>query len=231
VNHQVQVPVDNNNEDVILDSEPSEDDVVEGVDDEDIGFDVMEFDHTSDVHARRQAASTREKERLLQEQWTVAKRCAATNRVVNWKLVEESIPTTEPVEVFETIGVRGMNWRKFEELKDKMKQHSKETRNSLDATIPFLSVSPFFDLFILLWPGDWKYQLYNLNSQILTKNESNRRNQSRTRPITLVSENEFFVFLGIMVAAVPAGKGGAALFKCSRKRYNSGVRKISAPVN
>jgi hypothetical protein len=122
-----------------------------------------------------------------------------------------------------------MNWKKFTDLKDKMKQHTRETR--VDTTIPYLSISPFFDLFLLLWPGDWKNQLNNLNVQIVTKNESNRRNQSRHRAIALVSDNEFFVFIGIMIAAAPAGKGGAALFECSRKRYTADRIKSAQLLN
>jgi hypothetical protein len=155
-------------------------------------------------------------------------RCAKTNKAVTWRLVEESV-SIEPVEEYDTIGVCGINWRNFIELKERMKQRTKDSR--VNATIPYLSISPFFNLFLMLWPGDWKNQIHNLNTQILAKNESNRRNQSRHRPIALVSDNEFFVFIGIMIAAAPAGKGGAALFECSRKRYNSGVRKISAPIN
>jgi hypothetical protein len=84
-------------DDEILDLELLDEDITDGLlDDDDVGFDVMEIDTTSDFHAHRQIICNQEKERLLQEQWEVSKRCAATNKTVTWRLVEESVPT-EPV--------------------------------------------------------------------------------------------------------------------------------------
>jgi len=53
-----------------------------------------------------------------------------------------------------------MEWDKFNRLSSYAKAFTKSKGNSLEKS------QPFMDLFILLWPVDWKKQLQQLNEAI-----------------------------------------------------------------
>ena len=60
-------------------------------------------------------------------------------------------------------------------------------------------------LLIHLWPGDWRSQLEEVNT-ILLDTERQGRRVKKKKPI---SENEFFVFFGVLLAARLEGKVGS----------------------
>jgi len=73
--------------------------------------------------------------------------------------VPDSIADSSIME-FQNIGVLQMEWDKFNMLSSYAKAFTKSTGNGLEKP------QPFMDLFILLWPGDWKKQLQQLNEAI-----------------------------------------------------------------
>ncbi len=72
---------------------------------------------------------------------------------------------------------------------------------------------PFLDLFLTLWPGDWREQLQQLNSIIKRDYKNKSKHKHSVRKIQVVSANNFFVFLGIIVISGAIGKGGQNLFE------------------
>jgi hypothetical protein len=58
---------------------------------------------------------------------------------------------------------------------------------------------PFFDLFLLLWPGDWKKQLAQLNEAIAKDFAAKSKNKVGVRRIKPISESEFLVLLSYLV--------------------------------
>ena len=73
-------------------------------------------------------------------------------------------------------------------------------------------------LFSLLWPGDWKKHMGNINKQITLHNRKTDKQQS----INHVSKNEFWVFVGLLSAAGGLGIRGSKLWKSERKAVPAG---------
>jgi hypothetical protein len=72
---------------------------------------------------------------------------------------------------------------------------------------------PYLRLLQKLWPGDWKQQLWQLNSKITVTNNSASNGRQK---INAVSEREWWVFIGILISAGPQGKGGINLWEKSQ---------------
>lgn len=79
----------------------------------------------------------------------------------------------------------------------------------------------FFKLFQYLWPGEWKHQLKQCNLKIQNSKRSNPAKYSRVK---LVSEKEWWTFIGIIIYGGAVGKGGSKL-------YEKKQRGISSPIN
>ena len=72
---------------------------------------------------------------------------------------------------------------------------------------------PFLDLFLLLWPGDWKQQLAQMNEEILKEYKTKSKNKFGVHSIRPVTPREFFIFIGIIIFTGAVGKGGKQLFE------------------
>jgi len=107
---------------------------------------------------------------------------------------------------FKNIGIREMEWEKFDALASFVKA-SMKSKPAMERPHPFL------DLFLTLWPGDWRQQLQQLNLAIERDYKSKSKHKHSIRKIKAVSANEFFVFLGIIIISGALGKGGRNLFK------------------
>jgi hypothetical protein len=123
-----------------------------------------------------------------------------------WKMQRETRPVNPPKE-YEQIGLAGFDFDRF----------SDRSLQSRDYSYPFL------DLLLRLWPGDWNQQLRNLNNWIDQENED----RAKAKKVQLVSESEFFKFLGVFISAAPLGKGGIALWEKSE----AGKRSFSRPID
>jgi hypothetical protein len=86
---------------------------------------------------------------------------------------------------------------------------------------------PFLDLFLILWPGDWRKQLQQLNSAIERDYKNKSKHKHSVRQIKAVTANEFFVFLGIIIISGALGKGGRMLFEKESDRLKDGIFRMS----
>ena len=119
----------------------------------------------------------------------------------NWEVVEDMEDVCAVLE-YDNVGVVG-----FDFLQDR---HKMENENGY-----------FYKLFVHLWPGDWRYQLSQMNNEIRSKNR-----QCRGRKIKEVSKNEWWKFIGVIVLAGAVGKGGSFLWE-KGNQYES----LTEPIN
>lgn len=76
-----------------------------------------------------------------------------------------------------------------------------------------------------LWPGDWCWQLERLNYYIETDYNKNKDSKRR---MSHISQNEWWVFIGILIGAAPLGKGGNInLFDQYERESHSFVKRIN----
>jgi hypothetical protein len=123
-----------------------------------------------------------------------------------WRMQRETRPINPPKE-YRQIGLAGFYFDRFSDRSLQSKDYS----------------YPFLDLLLRLWPGDWKQQLRNLNDWIDKDNED----RAKAKKVKLVSESDFFKFLGVLISAAPLGKGGTALWEKSE----AGKRSFSKPID
>ena len=65
-----------------------------------------------------------------------------------------------------------------------------------------------------LWPGDWRAQLKCMNSRIRAINQQKKRGSRRVRGMNEVSEQEFWIFWGLIIVARVMGQKGNLWDKC-----------------
>lgn len=138
-------------------------------------------DESSSKYRLKKAKYEKEKSEIIEHGYKVA---CKDGRV--WKAVENSIPDKEVTEL-DYVGVQGYE---FERLcgENKVGDHH-----------------ALMDLFSLLWPGDWKDQMDNINNCITNK-------QKNGKDIDHISQCEFWKFMGIMIISASIGEGGAKLW-------------------
>jgi hypothetical protein len=120
-----------------------------------------------------------------------------------WKLVSDSEPdqamATE--EYVDGTGFVGFNF-------------TDEFREAPDEAYNF----PYLTLFQKMWPGDWRQQLRQHNVKIGADNSMGIAAAKKNfKKVNLVTENEWWVFLGVLVSAGPHGKGGVKLWEKRRE--------------
>ena len=114
------------------------------------------------------------------------------DKVLHWVPVTKSVPEADEDQQYEEVGVRGVKF------------NSKEF-NPLD-------------YFILMFPGDWREKLNQLNIRIVSeqerKQEENRDRKKRERGdyMEKCSEDEFFRFIGIIITLSLNRNGGKPLW-------------------
>jgi diketogulonate reductase-like aldo/keto reductase len=101
-----------------------------------------------------------------------------------WNGIPDSILKHSTKE-YESLGIRSMAWLQFHELHN-MAKSGKNKKERI--------TQPYFDLFLLLWPGDWRNQLAQMNKAIAQDYAVKSKNKAGVRCIKPVSENEFFIF-------------------------------------
>jgi hypothetical protein len=127
-----------------------------------------------------------------------------------WNLVKDSepVPYTAPEEYTDGIGLCGFDF-------------PEEFNLQSGKAYAF----PYLKLLQKMWPGDWKLQLKQLNIKIAADNNAMAGKKQR---IKLVSEQEWWVFIGIIISAGPQGKGGSKLWEKASHREGRGMTK---PIN
>ena len=138
-------------------------------------------DESSSKYRLKKAKYEKEKLEIIERGYKVS---CKDGRV--WKAVENLIPDMEVTET-DYVGVQRYE---FERLcgGNKVGDHH-----------------ALMDLFALLWPGDWKDQMDNINSRI-----SNKRKNGKD--IDHISQCEFWKFMGIMIISASIGEGGTKLW-------------------
>jgi hypothetical protein len=163
---------------------------------------------TLDVYQQQRQQCEANKREVIESNWSVTTKSGNARLVRN--VIPDSIPE-DPTEEYSSIGVRYVEWDKFMRLSS-TKKSSKKNGETLQ---------PSLELFLMLRPGDWKKQLIQLNDEILKDHKNRSKNKAGARPIRPVSQEEFFIFIGIIVFAGAAEKGGKNLYegeKDSRKK-------------
>ena len=191
--------------------DPTEE-IVEGTQEEDAGFDVVE-NITSDVYQQWRQECERKKLELFETSSPVT--CKSGGNELVWSITPDSIVEEPPVE-FPTIGVREIEWGKFSDL-------AAFGKASVKGKPTMERPQPYLDLCLTLWPGDWRSQLQQLNSAIEKDYQNKAKHKHSVRQIKPVSPNEFFVFIGIMIMSGAAGKGGRRLFEKQSERLKDGI--------
>jgi uncharacterized protein YjfI (DUF2170 family) len=62
------------------------------------------------------------------------------------------------------------------------------------------------ELFLLLWPGDCKQQLAQMNEEIIREYKTKSDNKVGIRSIRPVTQRGFFIFIGIIIFSASVGK-------------------------
>jgi hypothetical protein len=117
-----------------------------------------------------------------------------------------------------------MDWRKFDDLASYAKPSLKKESSS---ERPY----PFLELLLLLWPGDWKKQLSQLNAAICTEYRNKAKHKHSVRQVKPVSANKFFIFIGIIILSGAIGKGGRLLFEKESSRLKDGTFRMSPAID
>ncbi len=136
------------------------------------------------------------------------------DEVLRWVPIAKSVPSADQEHGdYEELGVRGVKFNSQE-------------------------FNPL-DYFILMFPGDWRLKLHQLNVRIeqerLRKQEASRERKGRERGeyMTKCTEDEFFRFIGIMIAASLHRNGGRPLWTskstetCAAPNFGMCVPSIS----
>jgi hypothetical protein len=133
-----------------------------------------------------------------------------------WTLVEDSEPLHESAstEYADGIGLAGFNFP----------ESFKPPPSTGEASCDW----PYLKLLQSMWPGDWKQQLRQLNLRVAAENatNSNKKNWRNMHPI---SQQEWWVFVGILISAGPHGKGGNKLWE--RSASHDGFCGMTQPIN
>ena len=150
--------------------------------------DLEENELDSEIRLR----SERARERAMAED-AIVEVDEVNDKVLRWVPIAKLVPTPEQDHgEYKELGVRGVKF------------------NAKD-------FNPL-DYFILMFPGDWRLKLHQLNVRIENerqrKVESTREGKARERGIYMekCTEEEFFRFIGIMIAASLHRNGGRPLW-------------------
>ena len=229
--------VDTTEDDISIDEDDIEE-IREGLvgeygSDDDAGFDAV-FDGEYSIYETRKRDAEGKRAELIRNSFKI-KKANGKGKQIEWKAVECSTPSITHYD-FEKLGVREMKWELFNELRKKVKENaSKTTKRKCNFASPSSKQgnlpTPFFDLFMLLWPGDWQQQLHQLNVMIDREHQNKSKNGKIPKKITSVSQNEFFVFIGVIISAGPAGRGGRNLFQSESEVRKNGINLLLPLVN
>ncbi len=108
-----------------LDVGDMDEEIHEGIQKEDVGFDVVE-NITSDVYQQRRHDCEQKNLELIESSNNIT--CKYGGIELVWTVVPDSIPESPPIE-FQNIGVREMDWDKFNRLSSYAKAPVKNKSN------------------------------------------------------------------------------------------------------
>jgi hypothetical protein len=89
---------------------------------------------------------------------------------------------------------------------------------------------PCLKLLIHFWPGDWKQRWRKLKAAFKVKNALRiRLAGKKAKKLRSPSQNEFWRFIGLILAGGVNGQGGTGLWESREKQLHCGVREFSDP--
>jgi hypothetical protein len=150
---------------------------------------IMEEARNTFAHANNYVMYEREKSELIGSSVLIGPLRGEKTR---WEVCEDVMKESIPPQVnyFKEIGIRDFNFR----------------NNTVSIEGTNYSRLNLLDLVCYLWPGDWMFRLRTLNEKIKKDNlDSRNMNQKIVHPI---SQNEFWIFFGILLAGRLNGKKG-----------------------
>jgi hypothetical protein len=140
--------------------------------------------------SQRQAEAKAKIDSLVGEKITVKNHSAGCD--YEWTVVgSESVQGEDSNEEYPCVGVRGIDWA--------------------DRDLNMM------DVLVKLWPGDWRKQLEQMNKMLLAAMSRSSRSKKGT-VVKEVTEQEFWLFLALMLSACPFGKGGCSFLWSKSKR-------------
>ena len=132
---------------------------------------------------------------------------------IEWTIVADPVIENPPSE-YANVGLVGFDWTMFSE---------EQIRTDQDGTPPPYNF-PFLTLFKVLWPGDYREQIQNMNKWI--SDENKRLKASNGKTIRDVNEQEFWKFIGILIFAGAVKKKGCQLWEPEKKKYRRASARI-----
>jgi len=152
----------------------------------------MEWEPSFDKYQSETNKYLEEKAKMINDELevVVGKGAKRTTWVVVDDVKESDLPV--PVENFKQIGIRGFD---FSRKPTKEGGDSRKMRNN------------FLELIIHMWPGNWKEQLDYVNSRIEELQVKIQASGDK-KVLKIISENEFWRFFGLLLAARLEGRTG-----------------------
>jgi len=188
---------------------------------------VAEGLETTDAHIAKLTQSKAERQNLINAHHTV------TVGAMTWRVIESSV--APPLEEYDQVGVRRASFRDFKQLKQSLKGLDTKLRKhgpKVDATKKKVKLYPYQNIFLALWPGNWKKQLRQLNEEIeKAQSNSNGSQKKGIRVVKPVSRKEWWRFIALIIAASVVGYGGHRLWESESSRAEDGRRQFSELPN
>ena len=161
----------------------------------------------ADEHAIKRQLCEAEKKRLIVDghAWTVGQ--------TTWTAVVNSVPT-DPFPKYPVCGIRGFNFDVFQILKRELKAKQQHTLRHTNSR-------PYLDLLIHFWPGDWKTHWRKLKGAFSENLQRVRTaGKKAAKRLKSPSQNEFWRFIGLIMAGGVNGQGGTGLWE-SREQQSA----------
>jgi hypothetical protein len=129
--------------------------------------------------------------------------------------------------------IRDFNFEAFQTLKKELKANhhsSKQTHKQKHEFHKHENLRPCLKLLLHLWPGDWRQHWRKLKAAFERQNVARVKSAGkRARKLKPPSQNEFWRFIGLIMAGGVNGQGGNCSWESREKQLHCGVREFSEP--
>ena len=150
-----------------------------------------EGENKKKIHEQRWEVYVKEKEELIKREFLVSFPYPKGGNIV-WNCAKNNIIDEE--EQYESIGLRGFDYKLFEEEEVEM------TREGLDRY-------PYLNHIIQLWPGDWVEHMAKINEAVGMKNCLKMYGGGK-RIVRPLRRQEFWKCIGCIISEITYGRKG-----------------------
>jgi hypothetical protein len=167
-----------------------------------------------------------EKKKLIQDglAWTVGQ--------ITWAAVTDSAPT-DPIPKHLMCGIRSFNFEAFQTLKKelKAKHQPRQSYKQKHQCHKHQNSRPCLKKFLLhFWPGDWRQHWRKLKAAFERENAARVKSAGkRAKKLRPPSQNEFWRFIGLIMAGGVNGQGGSCLWESRDKQLDCDMHELSKP--